>query len=299
MTDAKLITLITLAEKKSFTKTAEALSLTQPAVSHHIQQLENELNTKLVIRNKSEIILTKEGEIAVDFAKKIIGLYNKMTTSILDKENHFTNLRIGVTHTSESNIIMIVLAKISDLLGNMNITVITETIKNIYEMLDNYEIDIAIVEDKANPEKFNSLLLDTDSLVCILSKDNPLAKKNVLTMDDLKKSKMILRLPDSATRMQFDSTLVSMNESIHRFNVILEVDNIATIKALVRKDLGISILAKSACIDEINKGKLKALPIENLSMVRETNLVYKKSSDYQDVLNAIYTTYQKSKNQQN
>lgn len=181
----------------------------------------------------------------------------------------------------------------------MNITVITETIKNIYEMLDNYEIDIAIVEDKANPEKFNSLLLDTDSLVCILSKDNPLAKKNVLTMDDLKKSKMILRLPDSATRMQFDSTLVSMNESIHRFNVILEVDNIATIKALVRKDLGISILAKSACIDEINKGKLKALPIENLSMVRETNLVYKKSSDYQDVLNAIYTTYQKIKNQQN
>ena len=118
-------------------------------------------------------------------------------------------------------------------------------------------------------------------------------------MDDLKKSTMILRLPDSATRMQFDSTLVSMNESIHRFNVILEVDNIATIKALVRKDLGISILAKSACIDEINKGKLKALPIENLSMVRETNLVYKKSSDYQDVLNAIYTTYQKIKNQQN
>lgn len=299
MTDNKLITLITLAEKKSFTKTAEALSLTQPAVSHHIQQLENELGTKLVIRNKNEIILTKEGNIAVNYAKKIVGLYNKMTTTIEDKENHITNLRIGVTHTSESNNIMVVLAKIGDLLGNVNITVITETIKNIYEMLDNYEIDIAIVADKADPEKFNSLLLDTDSLVCVLSKDNPLSKKSMLTIDDLKKSKMILRLPDSATRMQFDSSLIAMNESIHRFNVILEVDNIATIKTLVRKNLGISILAKSACIDDINKGKLRALPIENLSMIRETNLVYKKSSNYKDVLDAIYTTYQKFKNQQN
>ncbi len=298
MTDNKLITLITLAEKKSFTKTAEALSLTQPAVSHHIQQLENELNSKLVIRSKNEIILTKEGEIAVNYAKKIVGLYNKMTTTIEDKEHHITNLRIGVTHTSESNIIMVVLAKISDLLGDVNITVITETIKNIYEMLDNYEIDLAIVADKADPEKFNSLLLDTDFLVCVLSKDNPLSKKSVLTIEDLKKSKMILRLPDSATRMQFDSSLVAMNESIHRFNVILEVDNIATIKTLVRKNLGISILAKSACIDDINKGKLRALPIENLSMIRETNLVYKKNSDCKEVLDAIYTTYQKIKGQQ-
>lgn len=295
MTDNKLLTLITLAEKKNFTRTAETLSLTQPAVSHQIQQLEAELDTVLVIRNKNEIILTEEGKIAVEFAKKILGLYAKMTSSVSDKEHHLTNLKIGITHTSESNVMMIVLAKVSTLIENLNITVITDTIKNLYDKLENYEIDLAIVEGKANPEKYNSLLLDTDSLVCVLSKDNRLAKKGALSIEDLKKEKMILRLPDSATRMLFDSTLVSINESVNHFNIILEVDNIATIKSLVRKNLGISILARSACLDEINKGKLKALPIENLSMIRETNIVYKKSFDYSRILDVIYSTYQNTK----
>lgn len=295
MTDNKLLTLITLAEKKNFTRTAETLSLTQPAVSHQIQQLEAELDTVLVIRNKNEIILTEEGKIAVEFAKKILGLYAKMTSSVSDKEHHLTNLKIGITHTSESNVMMIVLAKVSTLIENLNITVITDTIKNLYDKLENYEIDLAIVEGKANPEKYNSLLLDTDSLVCVLSKDNHLAKKGALSIEDLKKEKMILRLPDSATRMLFDSTLVSINESVNHFNIILEVDNIATIKSLVRKNLGISILARSACLDEINKGKLKALPIENLSMIRETNIVYKKSFDYSRILDVIYSTYQNTK----
>ncbi len=299
MTDNKLLTLITLAEKKNFTRTAEALSLTQPAVSHQIQQLEEELDSKLVIRSKYEIVLTEEGKIAVEFAKKILGLYAKMTSSVSDKEHHLTNLRIGITHTSESNIMMIVLAKVSSIVDNLNITVITDTIKNLYDKLENYEIDLAIVEGKANPEKYNSLLLDTDSLVCVLSKDNHLAKKGALTIEDLKHEKMILRLPDSATRMLFDSTLVSINESVSHFNIILEVDNIATIKTLVRKNLGISILAKSACLDEINKGKLKALPIENLSMIRETNIVYKKSFDYSHILDIVYSTYQSTKEMMN
>ncbi len=292
MIDSKLITLVTLSEKKSFTKTAEALSLTQPAVSHHIQQLENELKAKLVIRNRNDVILTEEGRIAVDFAKKIIGIYSKMTSSVSDKEHHITNLRIGITHTSESNIMMTVLAKVSTLMENMNITVITETIKKLYEMLDNYEIDMAILEDRANPERFNSLLLDTDSLVCILSKENELAKKSALTVEDLKREKMILRLPDSATRMQFESTLVSINQSASDFNIILEVDNIDTIKTLVRQNLGISILARSACLDEIKKNKIVALPIENLSMIRETNIVYKKTFGYANILDVIYSTYQ-------
>ena len=295
MLDSKLLTLVTLAEKKNFTKAAEALSLTQPAVSHQLKQLENELNTTLVIRTKNEVIFTEEGKIAVNFAKKILGLYAKMTSSLEDKENHITNLRIGITHTSESNIMMVVLAKVSTLMDDLNITIITDTINNLYDKLENYEIDLAIIEGKVNTEKYNSLLLDTDSLVCILSKENKLAKKGALTLEDLKREKMILRLPDSATRTLFDSTLVSMNESVRHFNVILEVDNIDTIKSLVRKNLGISILAKSACLDEINKGKLKALPIENLSMIRETNIVYKKTFDYSKILETIYSTYQKLK----
>ena len=103
---------------------------------------------------------------------------------------------------------------------------------------------------------------------------------------------MILRLPTSATRQLFEATLISMNESIDNFNVSLEVDNVSTIKELVKKDLGISILPRSACISEVKKGKLTILPIENLSMMREMNIAYNKDFAHLEVLKGIVELYQ-------
>ncbi len=74
----------------------------------------------------------------------------------------------------------------------------------------------------------------------------------------------------------------------------MEVDNIATIKDLIRKELGVSILPKSACMDELRKGKITALPIENLSMIRETNLIYHKTFSHTDVLQNITKIYKET-----
>jgi len=76
MLDAKLKTLLAVAEQRSFTKAGAALSLTQPAVSHHISQLERELGVKLFIRGKSGLTPTSEGIIALEFARKIADLYD-------------------------------------------------------------------------------------------------------------------------------------------------------------------------------------------------------------------------------
>ena len=70
MLDQKLKTLLAVAEEKSFTKASLKLSLTQPAVSHQIQLLEEEYNVKIINRGKKEITLTREGEVIVNFAKK-------------------------------------------------------------------------------------------------------------------------------------------------------------------------------------------------------------------------------------
>lgn len=293
--DNKLLTLIKLSELKNFTRVAEELSLTQPAVSHHIKLLEDEFNNKLVIRKKNEVIFTEEGKIVVSYAKKIMALYEKLEMEVKDSKKNITNIRIGITHTSESNIMMEVLAKCSTLIDKLNITVITDTIKNLYNKLDNFEIDLAIIEEKANPTKYKSLLLDTDYLVCILSNNNHLSKQSIITINDLKKEKMILRLPSSDTRKKFLSALMTMNETTDDFNIILEVDNIATIKDLVRKNLGVSILARSACYHEIKKKQLIALPIENLSVVRETSIIYNQSFTNFYLLQEIYRIYQEVK----
>lgn len=93
----------------------------------------------------------------------------------------------------------------------------------------------------------------------------------------------------------FEATLESHNESIDDFNVILEVDNVTTIKDLVQKDFGVSILAKSVCLREVRKKKLTIVPIENLSMARETNIVYHKSFVHTEVLQDITQLYHDTK----
>ena len=73
--------------------------------------------------------------------------------------------------------------------------------------------------------------------------------------------------------------------------MILEVDNIATIKDLIRRGLGVSILPRSACLDELQKGKIAALPIENLSMVRETRILYNRDFSHTDIVGEIVKLY--------
>ena len=140
----------------------------------------------------------------------------------------------------------------------------------------------------------NSLVLNTDFLVCVMSADNPLSRNALVTLEELKRERMILRLPTSATRELFDSSLRSMKDSPDNYNIILEVDNIATIKDLVRKNLGVSVLPQSACLKELRKGSLTALPIENLSMVRETRLVYNRDFRRKDILRTITRVYRET-----
>lgn len=294
MLDTRMETLLMVCEKNSFTRAAEALAMTQPAVSHHIRTLESELGIKLFYRGKNALKLTPEGEIVVQYARRIKALHEKMLRALAGAEKQMSNIRVGITHTAESSLIAEVLAKYSTSAPGLRLTVITDTIKNLYDMIDNYEIDLAIVEGRAPEGDINALLLDTDYLVCVVSNQNPLAKKSMVTLNDLRKEKMIVRLPGSGTQNLFISHLESIGMSIDEFNVVLEVDNIATIKDLIRKDMGISILARSACMDELRKSKLTALPIENLSMVRQTNILYHKDFSHPEVLQALTRLYRET-----
>ena len=291
MLDGKLDTLLAVHEWGSFTRAAERLSLTQPAVSHQISQIEDELGIKIFHRRKGELKLTPEGEIAIQYARRIKALYQRMQQKIAEEKENLMKLTVGITHTAESGLIAEVLARYCNTNTGVSITIITESINNLYDMLVNFELDLAIVEGRVSDPSVNSLLLDTDYLVCVVAPEHPLAKKSMVTINDVMREKMILRLPSSGTRNLFLANLESINMSIRDFNVVLEVDNIATIKDLIRRDFGVSILARSACLDELRKGKLAALPIENLSMIRETNILYHKDFNHPDVLEAITRIY--------
>ncbi len=291
MLDQKLYTLLSVAALGSFTGAAKELSLTQPAVSHHISALEEELGIRIFNRGKGSLTLTDEGEIAVSCARRMKVLNDRLRTDLRDKEHNLTRLRVGITHTAESNVITEVLARYGREAGDVVITVTTDTITNLYSKLEGYELDLAILEGKPPSGELSSLMLDTDYLVCVMSNENPLASHEMVTLKELRSQQMILRLPSSATRILFESRLESLGESLDSFDIMLEVDSVAAIKDLVRKDLGISILARSACMDELKKGKLTALPIENLSMIRETSIVYHRDFRHTHVLGQLLKIY--------
>ena len=291
MVDVKLITLLKVYETGNYTRAAEKLSLTQPAVSQHIKQLEREMNAVIFDRTGGKIRPTPEGKLIIQYAERVVSLYETLQQSLVDRKRSIDHLRVGITHTSESNIVTEVLAKYAEQQENMKITIRTDTISNLYEMLRTYKLDIAVVEGGIADPSIHSVMLDTDFLVLAVSNDHPLAKKSIVTIDELRKERMILRLPSSGTRNLFEANLESRGMSLDDFNVTLEVDNIATIKDLIRRNYGVSILARSACMDELKKGKITVLPIENLSMLREVNILYHKTFQHAEILQDIVKIY--------
>lgn len=291
MIDNKLYSLLKVYETKSYVAAAKQLSITQPAVSQHIKALEQEFNVKIFDRCNGQLVVTRQGERIVKCAQKMAGLYNVLVQDLNNSKNMINHLTVGVTHTAESNPIAEALAKFCAQEEDTSIKIITNVIRNLYTMLKTYEIDLAIVEGRISDPAIRYLLLDTDYLVLAVSPNHPFAKKSMVTLDELKKERLILRLPNSGTRSLFAAHLESNNMSISDFDVILEVDNIATIKDLIRRDFGVSILSKSVCLDELKKGKMAVLPVENLSMIREINIAYRADFTQFDVLHSIVKYY--------
>ena len=256
-----------------------------------MRALEQELGVRIFERVNNAVKLTHEGEIVVKYAKRMMALQENMKGELTNEKLQIASLTVGITHTAESNAIAEALARYVQRHENVTVKVITGTADELCGMLKNYEIDLAIIDGKKPDPSLNYLMLDTDNLVLITSPDHRLAKKNSVTISDLKKERLILRLPTSTTRKLFVSALECSGMSLNEFNVVLEMDSVATIKDLIRRDFGVSVLARSACMDEISKRKIVALPIETIPMMMETNLVYAPDFDHPGLLKEIMRCY--------
>ena len=293
MIDPKLKTVLSVAETLNITKSAKLLSLTQPSVSQHIKAVEETLGVKLFVRTNRGLKVTAEGQIVIDYAKKMRGLYGVLLKQLEDQKRSVQHLTVGVTPTAESNAISQVLALYSAQNPSIRITIITDTINNLYTKLKEYEVDFAIIEGSISDPSCSSILLDTDHLVLAASSSNPISSMPLIPISLLKQQRLILRLPSSGTRTLFETALSMCGESIDAFNIILELDNMNTIKELVQRDFGVREIKKSACLDDVRAGRFCTIPIEKLNMIREINIVYTSDFGHTDILRDIVAIYQR------
>lgn len=293
MLEPRIRTLLTVARIGSYTKAAAELNLTQPAVSHHIRQLEDDFNIKIFQKGKKTLTITPEGKILLKFAGRMMSMDTNCRQALEDYRKQAKHLNIGITRTAGENLMTQVLALYCSGHPHTHINVYTDNINNLYDKLGLYELDLAIVEGPLPSTKYRSVLLDTDYLCLIVAPDHPFAQRQSVLLSELKPEKLILRPHTAGTRMLFESFLVGHSESIKNFNVIMELDNVGMIKNLVSMGLAASVIAHSACREEIRDKKLVAVPIENSSMTREINMVYQHDFSHVDLLEELRDIYAK------
>lgn len=291
MIDTKINTLLTVVKAGSFTKAAQELHLTQPAVSHHIRLLEKEFGVKLFKPDKKELTPTEEGEVLIKYARRLVAVSNSARLAMEDCRTQAKHLTIGITQTAGENLMPQVIALYCNEHPDTHIKIRTDTIKKLYNRLELYELDIAVVEGVLPNRKFGSVLLDTDHLCLIVSPQHPFAARQSVQLEELKSEKLILRPSGAGTRMLFDTCLHNHLETIKNFNVMMELDNITMIKELVSLNLGVSIIARSACKEEIKSGNLSVVPIEEVTMVREIHMVYQRDFSHLEILEDFKRIY--------
>lgn len=295
MIDTALKTLLAVNETKSFTKAAEKLSFTQPAVSQQIKRLEDQYGVKIFLRSDKGLKITHEGEIIVEYATKILNLCNSIPSAIKEYQKDKLQLTVGLSQTTSSFIMSEVLAKYCKEHHGAHIKIIFGSVNDLYVKLKNYDVSLIVIDGKIDDADCNSVLLDTDCLVCIAHNDNPVSMQDYITLEQLKKENLIIKPQGSSTREMFENCLRQRGESLAQFNVSLEVDSVSTIKDLVKRNLGVAILTKSVCNVELQRNRFKALPIRDMTMSREVNMLYSNDFKHQSFLNSVTQLYYATK----
>lgn len=291
MIDTKIKTLLTLYELGSYTKTAEALSLTQPAVSHHIRLLEEEFGVHLFVKGKHKLQPTAAGEILISYARRAMALSNGVRQAIEDSQRQIHSLRVGITPTASDILVPQVLAAYCNDHSEISIQIVRSSIKNIDSMLAFYEIDFAIVDGLIRREGLNTMLLGTDYLGLVVSPKHPFASRVSVRLDEIQQENMVLRPKGAETRRMFENYVISNGYLPRDFHVSMELDSVSNIKEIVMENLGISVLSHNVCLDELKRGRLVIVPIENCQMVRPINMIYPDDFSAPAVLQDIRCKY--------
>ncbi|MFA5570631.1 MAG: LysR family transcriptional regulator [Sphaerochaetaceae bacterium] len=298
MLDQKIITFLKVVDTRSFTNAATALNLTQPAISHHIRQLEEEYSAKLFQRTQKGLHLTLEGEIVLKYARRAFASYEKALIALEDSKRNITSLIVGMTATATENMLPQVMLEYTKIHSKTKVRIETGTLESLRTQLLLHEIDMAIAGGSLADNEFSSLKIDTDYLKLIVSPDNPLAQENDVSLDRLKQEKLILRPVETATRRRFEEFLFDNHETINNYNVVMEIDNVSVIKDLVSNDQGVTVMSHNAALMEQLTGSLVGVPLHaslQTSMIREIYIVYRNDYSYPEIAHEIKDIYLRMK----
>ncbi|MCR1899865.1 selenium metabolism-associated LysR family transcriptional regulator [Irregularibacter muris] len=283
----QLKTFVYVVQLKSFSKVADKLFLTQPTITSHIQSLEKELGMILLNRSSKEITLTPGGKILYQYALNILDLKDKALFSLDAYQGKIKGtLTLAASSIPEQyllpELIFAFQKKYPDVVFDIKHFSSTEAIEKIC----NYELEFGMVGTKLDHSRLAYKNLMEDQLVIIAPshwKDMP----DVLTLDQLVKTPLILREKGSGTRILLEKVLLESGYSIDDLPVRCYLQSTEAIKEAVKKGLGISIVSEKAVKVEKHFGLLRVFPIEELNFKRDFYFVYNKNRELSPLSDAF------------
>jgi DNA-binding transcriptional LysR family regulator len=267
--DFRLKVFYTVALRLNFTKAATELYISQPAVSKHIQELEETYKTKLFERNGSKIALTPAGEILLKHTKNIFEIYREidfdMSSFINDRQGL---LRLGASTTISQYIISPVLARFHQKQKDIKVNLLNGNTEQIENALINKEIEIGIVEGQSKNQSIKYTPFLKDELVLVCNTKNPLIKQNEISLEDLKSMKFITRERGSGTLEVIEYSLKQVGVKISDLQIEMQLGSTESIKSYLLNSDCLAFMSIHAVDKELKNNELMILDIANLSVER-------------------------------
>lgn len=282
MIDNRMKTLITLVESGSFSRTAEILNITQPAVSQHIKSLETEYKTTILTNRRKDLKLTPNGKIIFEYANELNRLSMILVNKLESEAEEVKRYNVGATMTIGGYVLPHILGLHKQKYPNVDIMFTVENTKDVVDKLCKGEIDLGVVEgpfDRAHIkyEKFRD-----DELILVTSPSHGFSSLGEVTIDMVLESKLILREKGSGTRRILEDELAVKGYKIKDQSVYMEIGSIQGLVSLVESNLGCTIISREAVKDSLKSGKLVEIKMKDFKIIREFNFVYFDESDFID-----------------
>ena len=263
MADRRLQVFHAVARQLSFTKAAEQLFMTQPAVTFQIKQLEEHLNTRLFERRHGRIALTPAGELVLGYAEKILKLSEELETRVGELTGDISGpLLLGASTTIAEFFLPQILGEFKALhpLVQARMTVANSEI--IERRVAEHALDIGLIESASHLPGLQTEVCCEDVLVMICSPKYKLAKAKRVSAAEIAGEPFISREPGSGTREFADQYLQRNKIAPDAINVVMELGSPEAIKGVVATGLGVSILSRATVAKELKLGVLVAVPLE-------------------------------------
>src|SRR5258706_3372000 len=266
---------LAVAQEKSFSRAAEALHRTQPAVSQAIRRLETELGEALFDRSSKDGTVTAAGRVLFDFAQQMMNLRHHAHSAIRElRDLHRGKLSLGANEYT----VMCLLPLIPIFRArhpHIKIEVKRSLARRLPGQILGRDVEIGVVSFKPSDPVIKSVAVVTDELALVVPPDHPLAAKKVVSVRELGAESFIAHNVPSPYREKVVKTFEKQHTPL---NISMEMPTLEAIKRLVEKGMGVALIPRLAAHAEISRKQLVGLWVREMKLERKLHLIYRKGA---------------------